>query len=130
MTKPPRARIETARSAIQDVEEHLARAIRSEGSGARAEKREVSPEVRAALVRLRAAKAKLAHLERALAEADLDTARDALTRAESDLESMIERMSPAPRSSKTWVSPAIEDALERVAIARDTLRDLRESLEP
>lgn len=96
---------------------------------ARADKTEVSREVRAALSRLRATKAKLDHLENALTNASLQTARSALDEAERDLDGLIDRMRPAPRSEKTWMSAPLEEALERVADARATLVELREALE-
>lgn len=128
MTEPLRARIEAAQRALRDSEQRLSAAIAEGGAMARADKTEVSREVRAALSKLRATKAKLEHLESALASSSLEAARSALDEAERELDALIDKMRPAPRSQKQWMAP-LEEALDRVTDARATLGELREALE-
>lgn len=130
MTQSLIARIESAQKSIQQAETRLREAIASTDGGARAAKVEVSDSVRGALSRLRAAKAKLAHLESALSRRQLGAAHAALQEAELELDRAIEGIDVAVRSEKKWMTDVVEQAFDQMREARATLEELEAATAP
>ncbi len=124
MSDPLEVRLQRARAALDVAKRRLGQAIVDLGPASRAEKVEVSAVVKAALSKLRAARAKIEHLEGALRVANLETARLALADAERELERAIERIAPAPRSQKAWVDAGVERAFDNMRRARLALEEL------
>ena len=117
-------RIDVARLKVGEAEERLGAAIRASESSPRAQKVVITPEVRAAFSKLRAAKAKLGHLEGGLSQANLEAARAALTQAEQEFDRVVDGIGPTPENREAWIDLGIEDALEKVRAARQTLAEL------
>lgn len=123
-----RERIAGARKSVEVAERRLGGIIGGTVEGARAQKVEASQELRAALTKLRAARAKLAHLEGRVTDASLHVARQTVLETIGELDRAIRDLRPELRSNKVWVTPALEAAIAAATTARERLAELEGAL--
>lgn len=115
--------IETARRAIGEAEDKLREIAEEHRDAPRRETTVAGLGLRGAFSRLRAAKAKLLHLETLHATEQTNAARDAIRAAEEELDVVLgERV--ATVGAEEWVGEAIEAAFAKLRVAKQVLVDL------
>lgn len=122
------AEIEAVKQAIGDAERELSKIVGDIAAAPRAEKNEVSEVVRAAFLKLEAAKRELTDMERSVALAKLEGAKAAITEAERNLEKAIDEIEISARAEKTWMTQVVVDAFARLKAAKGKLVDLGKSI--
>lgn len=121
-------RISAATDALRDAERRLRELLAESQSSPRAEKVEISAELRTAFAELRQARATLAELERPTAVASLELAREALANAEADLDRALDALEVCPRAEKKWVSDAVQESFTKLEAVKDRLARVEAAL--
>ncbi|MFC1610720.1 hypothetical protein ACFL6C_07170 [Myxococcota bacterium] len=125
------AKIEAAKKAISDAENELLTV--TDSVVAPPAKEEVSEVVQVALLRVKAAKAKLIDLERLVAlakieAAKIEAAKTAIGDAEKDLNRVLDEIIVAEPVQKTLVTKVVQDAFTKMRAAKRRLVDLENSI--